>query len=344
MKAAVLVARKKIEIQDVSVPAITFDDDVLVRVKVVGICGSDVHYFSEEQVGGERVGYPVIPGHECAGIVEKTGSAVSRLKPGDRVAIEPAVSCLKCDQCLTGRFNTCRKISFLGHKNERQGALAEFLVIPERNCYRLEEDISLTQATLAEPFSIALHAVNLAGGLKNKNIAILGSGPIGLSLALAAKTYQAQMIFATDIVPHRVKAALTAGALWAGNPHEQDIIKEILKIIPEGLDFVFECCGEQDALTQAVDLLKPGGTLLLVGIPVQERFYYPTLKARRKELRFQNVRRQNECLEEALALIRRKKVDVDFMATNFFPLEKAQTAFETALGRKNGVIKALITV
>ena len=343
MKAAVLIARNKISLRNVPDPVVAAPRDVLIRVRLVGVCGSDLNYFSNDSVGGEPVGRPVILGHECAGVVEAVGRDVTRVRPGDAVAVEPAVSCGACDQCLAGRRHTCRRISFLGHKSEREGALSELLVMPEENCFPLAAGMTLSRAVLAEPLSIALHAVNLAGPLEGKQAAVLGCGPIGLSVGIAARKRGLSRLYMTDVVEHRARAAADwAGADWAGNTAETDVVAEMLRRSPSGLDVVFECCGRQSALDQAVELLKPGGTLAVVGIPVEERVSFPTNRARRKELRVQNVRRQNRCFEEALAMLSSGEVDLDFMATHTFPLEKAQAAFETALERRDGVVKAMI--
>ena len=344
MRAAVLTGPGKIEVRDWPKPEIRDKTDVLLRVKTVGICGSDLHYFSEERVGDTVMPYPVVLGHECAAVVEETGRGVRHLKPGDRAAVEPAVSCGSCDQCRAGRPNTCRALSFLGHPKERSGALAEFVVMPEENCYPLSERMTFAQATLAEPLSIALHAVNLAGSLKDRTVAILGSGPIGLSVGLIALGEGAAATYMTDKVDARLQvAAREAGARWTGNPLGADIVKEILEKVPGGVDIVFECCGKQEALDQSVELLKPGGTLVLVGIPLEDRVSFDVSRLRRRELRLQNVRRQNRCVGPALRMIEDGRIKVDFMVTHTFRLDEARKAFETALHYRDGVIKALVT-
>ncbi|MGA2533881.1 MAG: alcohol dehydrogenase catalytic domain-containing protein [Candidatus Aminicenantales bacterium] len=344
MKAAVLTGPGKIEVRDWPKPEIREKTDVLLRVKTVGICGSDLHYFSEERVGDTVMRYPVVLGHECAAVVEETGRGVKQLKPGERVAVEPAVSCGSCDQCRAGRPNTCRALSFLGHPKERSGALAEFVVMPEENCYPLSERMTFAQATLAEPLSIAIHAVNLAGNLRDRTVAVLGSGPIGLSVGLVALGEGAAAVYMTDKVKARILAAAReAGAMWTGNPLEADIVKEILERVPGGLDIAFECCGQQEALDQSVELLKPGGTLVLVGIPLEGRVSFDINRLRRRELRLQNVRRQNRCVGPALRMIEDGRIKIDFMATHTFRLKEAQKAFDTALHYRDGVIKALVT-
>jgi len=342
MKAALLTGVRSIEIREVPAPRIVKDDDVLVRSGVVGICGSDLHYYLSDTVGGDRVSYPFIPGHECAGTVEAVGRAVSRVKPGDQVVIEPAVSCGQCDQCRAGRPHTCRNLLFLGHYGELTGGMAEFCLAPERNCVPLPREMSLVGGALAEPLSIALYAAGLAGPLKVRTTAILGAGPIGLCVALALKAEGGGPLYMTDKVESRVAAAHKAGADWTGNPDRADVVAEVLAREPLGCDLIFECSGDQAALDQGIALLKPGGTLVVVGIPVEARVSFPSGKVRRKEVRIQNVRRQNRCLEKAVEWISRGRVQVDFLATHTFALADAREAYETAAARRGGVLKALV--
>jgi len=342
MKAAFLTAVRTIEIRDVPAPRVTRDDDVLVRSRAVGVCGSDLHYFLSDSVGSDRVSYPFIPGHECAGIVEEVGRGVTRVKPGDAVVVEPAVSCGTCDQCRTGRPHTCRKLLFLGHYGELTGGMAEFALAPERNCVPLPAKMGVVRGALAEPLSIALYATGLAGSVRGKTSAVLGAGPIGLCAALVMKAEGAGTLFMTEKVEARRKAAGTAGADWAGNPDDEDVVAEILGRESLGLDIVFECCGDPPALDQAVALLKPGGTIVVVGIPLEPRVSFDSGKLRRKEIRIQSVRRQNKCLERAVGMIHTGRVKVDFLATHFFELGEAGQAYETAATRRDGVIKAIV--
>jgi L-iditol 2-dehydrogenase len=344
MKAALLMGPGKFEVRDVPAPAIGNDDDVLLRTKLVGICGSDLHYFSSTRVGDLDLRYPIRLGHECTAVVEAVGPAVIKLKRGDIVSVEPAVSCGTCDQCLAGRPHTCRHLRFLGSPGQLDGALAELLVMPERNCHPLPAGMSPVLGIVAEPLSIGLWAVALAGRVEAKTVAILGAGPIGLSVCLGARVNGARAIYVMEKVNARLAAAKEAGADWTGNPLRADVATEILRLEPLGLDLVFECCGKQEALDQAVRLLKPGGTLVVVGIPVEERVSFDSSKLRRKEIRIQNVRRQNACLEKALSLLAGGTINAAFMATHTFPLERAQEAYETVFNYRDGVIKATISL
>jgi L-iditol 2-dehydrogenase len=342
MKAAVLAGPRKIEVREALLPSLQRETDVLIRVAATGICGSDIHYFCEGKIGDQVVEYPFVAGHECAGIVEQVGRRVTRLKSGDRVVIDPAVVCGTCDQCLSGRPNTCRNLLFLGAPGELQGSLSEFVVIPEGNCHRLAGSVSWAEAVLVEPLSIGIYSLKLMGDTGDDKIAVLGSGPIGLSVLLAAQASGVRVTYATDKIEARLKAARTAGAGWSANPERTDIVAEIREREPGLLDAVFECCGDQAALDQAVDLLKPGGKLMILGIPPSNRVSFDIHRLRRREIGVINVRRQRHCFPDAVRLIEKKRVDVRFMATHEFSLEQAARAFELAAGYGDGVIKAVI--
>jgi L-iditol 2-dehydrogenase len=344
MKTAVLTSPGRFEIRDADKPRIMNPDDVLLKIALVGICGSDLHYFSSPRVGDVDLEYPIRLGHECAAVVEAAGPAVKKVGPGDRVSVEPAVSDGACDQCLAGRPNTCRKLEFIGTPGQLDGALAEYIIMPERNCYLLPKTMTMARGVLAEPLSIGLWSVDQAGDVGGRTIAILGAGPIGLSAALGARHKGARKIYMTEKIEARLAAARKAGADWGGNPLRMDIVAEIKRLEPLGMDIVFECCGQQEASDQAVDLLKPGGILVFVGIPVEERIAFEISKLRRKELRIQNVRRQNHCLGRAIDLIASGTLDADFMATHTFPLDRVGEAFDMAFNYRDGVIKALVSL
>ncbi len=343
MKASLLTGIQKMETRDIPIPEMTSSKDVLLRVAMAGVCGSDVHYFRNGRSSGQDIEFPWIMGHECAAVVEKVGDQVTRLSQGDRVAVDPAVSCGNCDQCRGGRPNTCRSLRFLGFPGQMKGCLREFIVMPEENCFQINDRLSFSQGTLVEPLSIGIYAIDFIKEEEPKAIGILGCGPIGLSVMQAALAQDILKIYATEKIRERLAYARSHGAVWVGNPEEMDIQPEIWKQTG-GLDAVFECCGDQDALDQAIDLLKPGGTLLILGIPETERVSFDAHKLRRKEIRIQNVRRQSGCTQRAIDFIDTKKVDIDFMATHTFSLEEVQQAFTLVAEYGDGVIKAMISI
>src|SRR5512145_1795791 len=198
MNAFVLTGLNKMEMMRVPKPRIVNPEDVLIQMASVGVCGSDIHYYTEGKIGSQVVQYPFTVGHEGAGVIEETGPSVTRVKRGDRVAIDPAMPCFICDQCVSGRYHTCRKLKFLGCPGQAEGCLSEFIVMPETSCFPIKDSITLDQAALSEPLAIGVYAAGLHGPLSGAKIAILGSGPIGISVLLPAIAYGAARVFMTD--------------------------------------------------------------------------------------------------------------------------------------------------
>jgi L-iditol 2-dehydrogenase len=214
--------------------------------------------------------------------------------------------------------------------------------MPEKSCFKLADWVSYEEAVISEPLSIGYYATRLAGSLNRKAIGILGFGPIGMSVLLPAISEGAFSIYVTDKINKRLNIAQKCGATWTGNPDETDIINEITGKEPLLLDIVFECCGKQETVDQALKLLKPGGKLLIIGIPEFERWSFSADDFRHKEIIVQNVRRQNECTPLVLDLITNKMLDVAPMITHHFPFEKTDRAFELVAGYRDGVMKAII--
>jgi L-iditol 2-dehydrogenase len=341
MKAGFLTAIGKIEIKDVPSPELKSDNEVILKVERIGICGSDIHYFKDGKIGTQIVKFPFLIGHEFSGTVIETGRNVKRIKKGDRVAVDPGAFCGHCDQCRAGRFNLCRNLIFIGSPLSIDGCLTEYIGVPEESCFASKR-LSLDELCLIEPLSIAVYSLKYAFPLDGKNIGILGLGPIGLSVLISARAYNAGNIYVTDKIDSRCKLAGNHGATWTGNPLKNDIISEIEKKEPLLLDVVFECCGEQEALDQALHILKPGGILVLVGIPLIDNVSLSSDLMRRHEITIFNVRRQNETILETIALIEEGKMKVDFLATHHFPLNESQKAFATVANYQDEVIKALI--
>jgi len=337
-----LTGIRQMEIINITEPQIVNPGDVKIRMQVVGICGSDIHYFTQGQIGSQKVEYPFTVGHEGAGVVVEVGSGVKRVKPGDRIAIEPAMPCWECDQCLSGRHHTCRKLKFLGCPGQADGCLMEYLVMPETSCFPLTANLTPDHGSISEPMAIGVYAVKKSGVSVGLKIGILGFGPIGMSVMLAAKAKGIGEIFVTDLINERLAIASKEGALFAGNPSGQDIVGDILRKEPLGMDIVFECCGKQEALDQAITLLKPGGRLIVVGIPEFETWSMNVENTRRKEISLQFIRRQVDCVEDALEMMNNKVIKIDNMVTHRFPFDKTKVAFDLVSEYKDGVMKAMI--
>jgi L-iditol 2-dehydrogenase len=343
MKAALLTGIRQFETRQVPDPKIMNDTDVLIRIKTVGVCGSDIHYYTAGRIGSQVIQFPFIIGHEAAGIVELTGSKVTRVTPGQRIAIDPTVYCGRCDQCKAGRENTCRNLLFLGTPKQIEGCLCEYIVLHEKCCYPIKESMTFEQATLSEPLSIALYSVEKSVLPVKGNVAILGTGTIGMCVFHVLRTKNAGDVYVTDKIEERLAFAKKLLPKWCGNPDRTDIVKAISSIEPLLLDVVYECSGDKEAIAQALELLKPGGVLVLAGIPETDEITFPIHELRRKEITIINIRRQAHCTQKAIDLLDQHKINLDKMVTHHFPLEETQQAFELLANYRDGVMKAMIS-
>lgn len=355
MLAAKLIAPGKLAIQSIPKPIIHNPKDVLLRMIHVGLCGSDLHYFRHGAIGDQVIDSPFIIGHEGVAIVEETGHEVKELKPGDKVVFNPAISCGQCDQCLEGRPHTCRRLKFLGCPGQLEGCLQEFIIMPEKNCFLINEEI-VSFAVLVEPIAIALYAAHMAGPINNKKVVIFGCGPIGLSLLLHCHLSGANMIAATDKVQARLEQARRFGAHWVGNPDLQDVVDELKLFLssdtqtyssefspdPSQFDLAFDCCGDQQALDQAISILKPGGKLIIIGIPETNQIFFDPHLLRRKEITIHNVRRQNNFFPQAIKFLEDNQKVLKPLITHHFSLKDVQKALAIASNYQDGIIKAVV--
>jgi L-iditol 2-dehydrogenase len=342
MKAMVLTGIRQMEMRDWPDPLIKEGYDVKIRLERVGVCGSDIHYYRTGKIGSQVVEFPFPVGHESGGTVVEVGNQVTRVRPGDRIAIEPAISCGKCDQCLAGRPNTCRHTRFLGCPGQVEGCLTEYVVMPEENCFPIPVTMSFDEAAISEPLAIGLYAVKQSSLTGSDKIGILGFGPIGMSVMLPAKAFGVNDIYVTDKINERLNIAMEIGSRWTGNPDNENITEKINQLEPTQLDVVFECCGEQDAINDALKIVKPGGKIMLIGIPEKQHLCFDMDYMRRKEITLINVRRQRFCVQEALDLMASGKVDVSPMATHRFNFQDTKKAFDLVDAYRDGVMKAMI--
>ena len=254
-----------------------------------------------------------------------------RPKTAFRVAIEPAMSCGVCDQCVSGRPNTCRELRFLACPGQAEGCLSEYIVMPEECCFKVSGETTLDEAALSEPLAIGVYAVRQSIPMQGARVGILGVGCMGLSVLLPSLAGRADAVYTTDKIDDRLALARRAGAKWGGNPDKEDVVAMVKELEPGGLDVVFECCGDQEALDQAIDMLKPGGKLMLIGIPpTADRVTFLIDKMRHKAICIQNVRRQHGCVQPALDMMECGEIDVSTMVTHRFPFDETQAAFDLA--------------
>jgi L-iditol 2-dehydrogenase len=342
MKAMMLTGIRMMEMRNIPEPLVINPNDVKIKMSVLGICGSDIHYYTQGQIGSQKVQYPFTVGHEGAGIVVETGKSVTRVKKGDHIAIDPAMPCWECDQCLSGRHHTCRKLRFLGCPGQAEGCLMEYIVMPEESCFPLSGKLTANNGSISEPLAIGVYAVKKAGNIKGLNIGIFGYGPIGMSTMLAARVKNVENIFVTDLIDERLKIATKEGAVLCANPLKENTLDKIRQTEPLGLDLVFECCGKQEAFDQAIEILKPGGRLIVIGIPEFDNWSMNVELTRRKEISLQFIRRQVDCVEDALEMMNNGSISIKNMVTHRFPFAKTKEAFDLVAGYKDGVMKAMI--
>ena len=280
MKAALLQGIRRMAMAERRKPVLENDADLMFRVDAVGVCGSDVHYFRAGRIGLQVVEFPFMVGHECAGTVVEVGRAVAGLQPGDRIAVDPALSCGQCDQCRQGRRHTCRHLLFLGCPGQLEGCLTEYCTMPAACCFKLRPDTRPELAILAEPLAIGCYAVQLAQLVPGMEVGILGMGPIGLSVMIGARARGCERIYVTEPLAGRREAALAHGARAGCDPGATDPVQAFGR----ELDVVFECCGEPRALEVACRLLTPGGKLVIVGIPTVDQVCFDPHIFRHREI------------------------------------------------------------
>ncbi len=311
-------------------------DEVLIQVKAVGICGSDLHWYSESGIGDARLVRPLVLGHEFSGVID------SGPRKGQRVAVDPALPCERCEFCVQGHPNLCNGVHFAGH-GETDGALRDYLAWPQRYLFDLPDAISDVEGAMLEPLGVAIHAVDLAHLRPGMSIGVFGCGPIGLMILQLARRSGATRIIATDRLQHRVDAAWEYGAdlaVQADGSSENSIVWEAVG--KRGVDVAFEVAGENPAIETAVTAAKPGGKVMLVGIPAEDNTTFTASTARRKGLTVKFVRRMKHVYPRAISLVAQKQVDVASLVTQTQPIRYYQKAFELAIARKG--LKVVITL
>jgi L-iditol 2-dehydrogenase len=295
-----------------------------VRVEAVGLCGSDLHWYEEGGIGGTRIARPIVPGHEMAG----------RTEDGRLVAIEPAIPCRHCPLCEEGHSNLCPTIRFSGH-GDLDGSMREWMAWPSHNLIPLPEGLTAVDGAMLEPLGVAIHTVDLAHVRPGSSVGVFGAGPIGLFCLQVAKAAGAARLVATDLAsrPHRLEAARAVGAgAFPADGREAKAIGEAVG--GYGLDVAIEAAGVQAAVDAAVEAVRPGGRVVLAGIPAEERTSVPASTARRKGLTIVFVRRMKHTYPRAIALASAGRVDLRSMVTHRFPLAEAAKAFEVAALRE----------
>lgn len=345
--AAWLLGVEKLRIQPFNLPSLG-PHDVKVRLKAVGICGSDVHHFKEMRCGNFIVKKPMVIGHECAGIIEEVGSQVRSLLVGERVALEPGISCRLCQFCKEGRYNLCRNMKFFGSP-PTNGCLANLVVHPASLCFKLPENVSLEEGAMCEPLSVGVHACRRAKISPETKVVIIGAGPIGLVTMLAARAFGAPKIVIVDIDNHRLSFAREIGTdeIIRVSTDIKDIGEEVIKIqkaMGSPVDVSFDCVGFNKTMSTALNATRRGGKVCLVGMGRSE-MTIPLTSSTAREVDVIGIFRYRNTWPLCIDLLGTGKIDVKPLITHRFGFsqEEVKEAFETS-ARGGNAIKVMFNL
>jgi len=318
----------------------------LVRVKATGICGSDLHCYLDARIGDTSIGGPLVLGHEFSGVVEAVGpesfdGRFEPLKPGTRVAVDPAQPCGHCELCEHGHPNLCCNLPFCGNF-PYGGSLCEWMLMPAHSCFPVSRKIDDEAAALLEPLGVAIHAVDFAKLRVGYSVAIIGAGPIGLLILQVAKLAGADPVFITDQFPWRLKLAQK----WGGIPircDKEDAVRRVMKETHgRGVDVVIEAAWADESVAQAAEMARLGGRLVVVGISGGNRLELKASTARRKGLTIIMSRRMKHTYPRAIRLAESGRVDLHGLVSHRFPLKKSAEAFKLNTAYEDAVVKVII--
>jgi len=361
MRAARLHGIRDLRLEDLPRPT-PGPGEVLLQVASVGTCGSDVHYYVDGRIGDQVVTAPIIMGHEFSAWVAELGAGACPARPersrgersrrvedleiGQLVAVEPAIQCGECESCQQGHPNLCPDVRFCGTPPV-DGVFAEYTVMPAKNCFPLPQGFGPMKGAMLEPLGIAIHAVDLAHLKAGQTVAVLGAGPIGLLTAAVAKASGASAIYMTEPLAYRRQFALDYVADAALDPYENgtDVVTEIMRLTGgRGVDVAFEAAGASETPDQAAAVARPGGKVIVAGIPSDDTMTMNASTVRHKGLTIKLVRRMKHTYPRAIRMVHTGMVDVKSLVTHIFPLERISEAFEVVAAYDDGVLRAVIQV
>ena len=317
-------------------------NEVVVQIEYCGICGSDVHYYDKGRIGDYIVEGEFILGHEVAGTVTELGSDVKSLKVGDRVALEPGITCGHCEQCKEGKYNLCKDVIFFATPPV-QGALQNFVKHPADMCFKLPENVSTKEGALVEPLAVGLHACKQGNVGLGDSVVILGSGCIGLMTLLSAKAMGASNVIVVDLFEKRLEFAKKLGANHVINARTENVEERIHEILGDrGADVVLETAGSPKTIYQTPFFAKMGGTVVLVGLAVEPSLQYNMAQVMNKELTIKSVFRYRNLYPSAIAAIASGAIDVKQIVTHRFTFDESDQAFHNAVVNAQDEIKEVI--
>lgn len=354
MRSIQLLAPGVLEEREMPQPGDPGHGEVTVRIRTVGVCGSDLHWYQDGRMGEIPAVYPQVLGHEPAGEVaavgagvnnSETGDVAGHFSVGDRVVIEPTLTCGHCEFCLRGQHNHCVRGVFLGGP-QAPGLFREYVTLPAGNCTRIPDGMDFGTATLAEPLAVMVHMLELIEIRAGDTVAVTGAGPIGMLCAAIAKASGAGRVFIADRLPHRLKLAMAMGADAAIDTRTGATISSLVETVLDatrgrGADVVLEAAGSPETVNAAIRMARMGGTVMLIGIPGELHPRIDIHTAMMKELRLQTLKRSNHRTRQALDLLVEGRIPTSLI-THTLPLAQTPKAFEMLTNYSDGVGKAII--
>lgn len=320
------------------------EKEVLIKVDSVGICGSDIHYYKHGRIGDFIVEGDMILGHECAGEVVALGPKVKNLKLGDRVALEPGKTCGKCEFCKTGRYNICSEVEFFATP-PYDGVLTNYITHPEDMCFKLPENVSYEEGALVEPLAVGLHACNQGNVKLGDTVIIFGAGCIGLVSLLAAKANGASKVIVIDVIGKRLQFAEDLGAYKTINPLKENVLERVNEITNNlGAEVVIETAGAEITVKQTTDVVKIGGTVVLVGMTAESETSYDFMKLMGKEGTIKTVFRYRNLYPVAINAIASGAINIKQIITHRFDFDKTKEAFDYVVEHQQEVVKGIIKI
>jgi L-iditol 2-dehydrogenase len=342
MKALLLSEYKKLNVVDMPTPEIS-DEDVLVRVKACGICGSDIHGYDGST--GRRIP-PLVMGHEAAGVIDRVGRGVEGFKAGDRVTFDSTVSCGTCQFCRTGHINLCDNRTVLGVScgdYRRHGAFAEYVSVPARILYRLPDTLPFERAALIEAVSIAVHAVSRRVPSPDEAVVVVGAGMIGVLVIQVLKTKGARNIIAIDVDPQKLELATRMGAARTVNAKDRDVPAAVRELTDgQGADVSFEVVGHTDTVQSSIRCLRKGGTAVLIG-NLSPKVDLPLQEVVSREISVLGSCASNGEIPECIELLASGAVNVDPLVSLKAPLDDAPALFERLYAGDKSLMKVILT-
>ncbi|OMF21942.1 alcohol dehydrogenase [Paenibacillus sp. FSL H8-0548] len=341
MKAAVLESQGSIEVKQVPIPSVKADE-ALVEVKCIGICGSDVHYYEHGKIGRYEVKQPLILGHELAGVVVEVGENVQHIKVGDRVAVEPGVTCGRCENCKSGRYNLCPDVVFMATPPV-DGAWAEYVAVRADFLFPMPDEMSFEEGALLEPLSVGFHAMKRAQVQPEDRVLVTGLGPIGQLAVAAARLFGVSEIYGSDVVEYRRELAKTMGVTDVCDPMTESLQDKVNEWSHgKGVDVIIETSGNAGAIAASTAHVKRGGKIVLVGLPAAASIGINVNELIDGEIDVLGVFRYANTYPAAIRALQSGKIQLEKTITHKFKLDDIQEALDMAIHQKNSSMKIMI--